>query len=224
MLPTQQEIDVAFQNTNFGAASTPIGVLVKGVKFVARRLHNGSTLSRILVELGLAEPVEAEDRVYRLTERGLEFLLTYGSLAGKDLVEPRASGLAIPEDCPHMIVFDDSDRKPVMLAGAAAKEAAQKTFDKIGQTYNAHLFVRIASSSKDDEYPNAQVIEEASNIGERLANRILALEHQLDEAKAQIAAYPADWRKDSSLETWFPLSAQQINEQTAPKEQAKCQP
>jgi|GEM_PF-3018392 len=31
----------------------------------------------------------------------------------------------------------------------------------------------------------------------------------------QLSAYPADWRKDSSLETWFPFTAEQIRKQEA---------
>lgn len=37
----------------------------------------------------------------------------------------------------------------------------------------------------------------------------------LDAQAAQLAAYPADWRSDSSLETWFPLTAEQLKAQAA---------
>lgn len=32
----------------------------------------------------------------------------------------------------------------------------------------------------------------------------------LDAAQEQVAALPADWSTDSSLETWFPFSAQEL--------------
>ncbi|WP_178081562.1 hypothetical protein [Pseudomonas sp. Choline-3u-10] len=69
---------------------------------------------------------------------------------------PQAS-LAIPEECPHMIVFDDADRQPLMFAGAGSRPAALKTFKQISQSWNAHLFARIAGNSRDDRHPSATV-------------------------------------------------------------------
>lgn len=45
--------------------------------------------------------------------------------------------------------------------------------------------------------------------------RLLMIEvaDALDEQAAQLEAYPADWREDSSLETWFPLTAEQLKAQ-----------
>lgn len=45
--------------------------------------------------------------------------------------------------------------------------------------------------------------------------RVTAIADHIDAQAAQLAAYPADWRKDSSLETWFPYSAKQLKVQTA---------
>lgn len=61
--------------------------------------------------------------------------------------------LVIPEECPHMIVFDDADRQPLMFAGAGSRPAALKTFEQISQSWNAHLFVRIQQNCRDDRHP-----------------------------------------------------------------------
>ncbi|WP_167399155.1 hypothetical protein [Ectopseudomonas oleovorans] len=70
--------------------------------------------------------------------------------------------LVIPEECPHMIVFDDADRQPLMFAGAGSRPAALKTFEMISQSWNAHLFVRIARNSRDDRHPIAAVEQTAT--------------------------------------------------------------
>ncbi|CAB4149769.1 hypothetical protein UFOVP555_29 [uncultured Caudovirales phage] len=63
--------------------------------------------------------------------------------------------LAIPDECPHMIVFDDADREPFMFAGAGARESAIKAFEQVSTSWNAHLFVRVERNSRDDRYPSA---------------------------------------------------------------------
>lgn len=66
------------------------------------------------------------------------------------------SSLKIPDECPHMIVFDDAERESIMFAGAGAREAALKTWDHISRSWNAHLFVRVERNSRDDRYPSAK--------------------------------------------------------------------
>lgn len=64
---------------------------------------------------------------------------------------------AVPEECPHTIVFDDTDREPLIFAGSGAREAALKTWAQISNSWNAHLFVRIGSNSRDDSLPSAML-------------------------------------------------------------------
>jgi hypothetical protein len=63
--------------------------------------------------------------------------------------------VAIPEECPHLIVFDDAERENLMFTGAGARSAALKTWEQISISWNAHLFVRIERNSRDDRYPSA---------------------------------------------------------------------
>ena len=77
--------------------------------------------------------------------------------------------LSIPDECPHMIVFDDTDREHMVFAGAGARDAALKTWDKISGSWNAHLFVRIERNSRDDRYPSAAVVPAAQPQGEPVA-------------------------------------------------------
>jgi len=65
--------------------------------------------------------------------------------------------LAIPDECPHLIMFDDTDRENLLFSGAGARSAALKTWEKISMSWNAHLFVRVERNSRDDRYPSATV-------------------------------------------------------------------
>lgn len=53
---------------------------------------------------------------------------------------------------PYIIYFDDADRTPELIVG---REAALKRYEQISMSWNAHLFVKIDSNSRDCEYPNA---------------------------------------------------------------------
>lgn len=63
--------------------------------------------------------------------------------------------LVVPDECPHIIVFDDADRENEMFAGCGARPAAMRRFEQISQSWNAHLFVRIEKNSRDAPYPCA---------------------------------------------------------------------
>ncbi|WP_296267377.1 hypothetical protein [Pseudomonas sp. UBA6562] len=104
--------------------------------------------------------------------------------------------LAIPDECPHIIVFDDADRANEHFCGSGARPAALRRYEQISQSWNAHLFVRTASNSRDDRYPGATVADpaeverlriehtEAVNVGMRYQDQRNALRAQLAERDA----------------------------------------
>lgn len=63
--------------------------------------------------------------------------------------------VSVPDECPHLIWYDDQDRKPEMFASHGARDTAMKRFHMISQQWNAHLFVRIKKNSRDCPYPVA---------------------------------------------------------------------
>ena len=65
----------------------------------------------------------------------------------------------IPSTCPHIIWYDDRDRAPEIFAGEGAKEAAERRFEQISDSWNAHLFVSIAANSRDCPHPVATVAD-----------------------------------------------------------------
>lgn len=67
------------------------------------------------------------------------------------------ASLAIPDECPHIIWFDDQDQSPIVFAGPGAKACANAKFQDISTSWNAHLFARIARNSSDDRFPSASV-------------------------------------------------------------------
>lgn len=81
-----------------------------------------------------------------------------------------ATALAIPEDCPHIIWFDDQDQRPLVFAGHGARAAAERTFKKVSMQWNAHLFVRIDKNSRDCPYPVAVVVEVPPTVKQIPAN------------------------------------------------------
>ena len=64
---------------------------------------------------------------------------------------------AVPEETPHIIVFDDADRPNEMLSGAGARPAALRRWEQISVSWNAHLFVRVEKNSRDDPNPCARL-------------------------------------------------------------------
>ena len=91
--------------------------------------------------------------------------------------------LAIPEECPHIIVFDDADRANEHFCGAGARTAALRRYEQISQAWNAHLFVRVARNSRDDRYPSAT----AADLGEveRLRKASVFVQRLVDCAGTQ---------------------------------------
>jgi hypothetical protein len=83
------------------------------------------------------------------------------SVAGLSGAQPEApaepSGLVIPEECAHLIMFDDQDKKPAVFAGAGARTAALAAYERMSVSWNAHLFVCIDHNSRDQGYPVAKV-------------------------------------------------------------------
>lgn len=99
--------------------------------------------------------------------------------------------LSIPDECPHMIVFDDTDLEHMVFAGAGARDAALKTWDKISGSWNAHLFVRIERNSRDDRYPSATFVPAAQPQG-----------------------VPVAWQRKSKIKdgSWFSLPDSDVEE------------
>lgn len=81
---------------------------------------------------------------------------------------PAPVALTIPDECPHLIVFDDTERENMLFGGAGARLAALKTWEKISMSWNAHLFVRVERNSRDDRYPSAQAAPVAVVLPDRM--------------------------------------------------------
>lgn len=71
---------------------------------------------------------------------------------------------AVPEETPHIIVFDDADRPNEMFSGAGARPAALRRWQQISVSWNAHLYVRVERNSRDDRYPCARLATQVSRI------------------------------------------------------------
>ncbi|MNQ88067.1 hypothetical protein D3C85_1033170 [compost metagenome] len=61
-----------------------------------------------------------------------------------------------------MILFDDTEVGPILLAGSGARKAALAKWEQISGQWNAHLFVRVAKNSRDDRYPCATLAAPAA--------------------------------------------------------------
>lgn len=75
---------------------------------------------------------------------------------------------------PHLIFYDDHDRRPEIFIGDGAEEVARYRFAQVWDHWNCHLFAKVASSSRDDEQYGrnytaaapAVVVDEACPYGE----------------------------------------------------------
>jgi hypothetical protein len=72
----------------------------------------------------------------------------------------------LPDEGAYLIQYDDADQSPELFAGCGAKDAAMHRYAQISNNWNAHLFVKIASNSRDCETPNATFTPEARGGGE----------------------------------------------------------
>ena len=105
---------------------------------------------------------------HRLTgEEAAELVSMYQGRVAPQQEAPKAvpgdsaASLVVPDDCPHILWFDDQDLKPVVFAGNGAKRAALEAYRQASMQWNAHLFVRIAVNSRDCLYPCAAPQQEA---------------------------------------------------------------
>lgn len=105
--------------------------------------------------------------------------------------------LAIPEECPHLIVFDDTEVASLMFSGAGARVAALKKWEAISTSWNAHLFVRVARNSRDDGHPCATAADAGEVERLRQLNRDAVAE--LEDRKQEIYALRAQLAERDAL-------------------------
>lgn len=121
-------------------------------------------------------------------------------------VEQLQGSLAIPEECPHLIVFDDTEVGSLMFSGSGARAAALKKWEAISTSWNANLFVRLARNSRDDRAPCATVADPGEVERLRAALKFYAdRDHFAEDIGSDwdsVSGEPASilWHED---EAWF---------------------
>ena len=121
-------------------------------------------------------------------------------------VEQLQGSLAIPEECPHLIVFDDTEVGSLMFSGSGARAAALKKWEAISTSWNANLFVRVARNSRDDRAPCATVADPGEVERLRAALKFYAdRDHFAEDIGSDwdsVSGEPASilWHED---EAWF---------------------
>lgn len=122
------------------------------------------TLPRAVVEQELAALIDKCIATYAIHGTNDYMIVDDGKARNELLTTIRAAleqlqveqePVAIPDECPRIIWFDDSDMRPMIFAGRGARDAALKAFERVSVQWNAHLFVRIQKNSRDDQYPCA---------------------------------------------------------------------
>lgn len=88
--------------------------------------------------------------------------------------------LSVPDECPHVIIFDDADRRPLTFTGSSARKGALKAWEDVSKSWNAHLFVRIASNTRDDSYPSASSADEQVPSRDDLAAMVKRLADEVE--------------------------------------------
>jgi hypothetical protein len=100
-----------------------------------------------------------------------------------------AEALADPDQVPYLIVFDDHDRPNESLRG---RKRARLRYKQISGGWNAHLFVKIDSNSKDCRQPSDSDLRLQAGIDEDIAR--YAFEGGL--GSAQVARDAADPQRE----------------------------
>jgi hypothetical protein len=70
----------------------------------------------------------------------------------------------------YLIMFDDTEVPVETMFG---EEIASKRFEQVSQNWNAHLFVKVKSNSRDDLYANSNHVcaVDSLNAAPRTTNR-----------------------------------------------------
>lgn len=114
-------------------------------------LDEANTLDRS----GETEPTKLVHRYNKLMRKIRTFLTA--TPAPEVQAEQGERQEAVPEETPHIIVFDDADRPNEVFSGAGARPAALRRWEQISVSWNAHLFVRVEKNSRDDPNPCARL-------------------------------------------------------------------
>lgn len=69
------------------------------------------------------------------------------------------------DQVPYLIHFDDPYRQPELVIGGTR---ARYRFEQISSSWNAHLYVKIKSNSRDDKYPSANLAAPSAAAGEQV--------------------------------------------------------
>jgi len=177
-----------------------------------------------------APVVERHQHEWDINEHGTATVCSICGIRSSDVVvERQPVAMAVPDECPHLIVFDDNDRENMLFAGTGARSAALKTWEKISASWNAHLFVRIERNCRDDRYPSAHPAPpELAELAELQAkgpdpSSWPSLKAAYDEAQATIARLTAENERLKS-ESFEELYNAVIDERDALAERLKGAP
>ncbi|WP_325437586.1 hypothetical protein [Pseudomonas nitroreducens] len=117
-----------------------------------------------VAELEKQEPVSTVSADY--DKPVSDIIDTYLPPGTKLYAAPVAQAGQVPDECPHLILFDDADVEPIMFAGSGARRAALAKWEQVSINWNAHLFVRIEKNCRDDPYPCATLAAAMAQGGE----------------------------------------------------------
>lgn len=86
----------------------------------------------------------------------LQMALNVLRRAGKDDVADELESATsdfpeLPEEGAYIIRYDDAEMKDVDIMGYGARAAALRYYEKVGINWNAHLFVKVDSNTRDHE-------------------------------------------------------------------------
>lgn len=115
----------------------------------------------------------------------------------------------IPDECPHLIVYDDTDRTNELFAGTGARRSALKRFEQISRQWNAHLFVLERSNSRDAGYPSAFASPQAPAV-EAVTDALAEL-MRLADCCPELNERNYDQGDVEELNAWAVETAQEID-------------
>lgn len=112
----------------------------------------------------------------------------------------------IREDARLAYYFDPITQSMEMLTAEFAKEKGLD-MEEFRQTYYAQLRFERPQSANCECDGKLRTLRSEFNL---LTDQHAEQAQELFDARAQLAQYPAVWYEDSSLETWFPLTAEEL--------------
>lgn len=153
-MPTTVTLDDALKLADQDCPLPALGG--KALRVLRARIRELEGQPAARVDEGMVREVIAELRLDAPMRPSAHYLADKLEVALSAQPAPERQGEGwLPETGAYLIRYDDTEQEDELFVGQGARGAAQGRYEQISGNWNAHLFVKIDSNSRDCNTPNA---------------------------------------------------------------------